>query len=130
MSYTKGKWFHHAPSGSQHTAGGYISTSEDRSEQAICHVYGGGFEVDEYKANAKRIVDCVNACDGMDDPSYEIAKLRSFVVMLSNSLESCAKELTSMIDAHNEQSMEDGSWKYDHQTPREAIYLIEKMKVK
>ena len=94
--------------------------------------YYGGHLIGESmsEANAKRIVECVSACDGMDDPSYEIAKLRSFVVMLSNSLESCAKELTSMIDAHNEQSMEDGSWKYDHQTPWEALHLIEKLKVK
>ena len=131
MNHTKGKWF-------SHDNGTYIELRSDcpdgelLSWTAIGDVCASKYsEVGDLGAeNASRIVDCVNACDGMDDPSYEIAKLRSFVVMLSNSLESCAKELTSMIDAHNEQSMEDGSWKYDHQTPWEALHLIESMKVK
>jgi hypothetical protein len=96
MSYTKGKWFHHAPSGSQHTAGGYISASEDRSKKAICHVYGSGFEVDEYKANAKRIVDCVNACDGMENPADEIAKLRYEIAMLYRLIDDKDAEIARM----------------------------------
>lgn len=127
MSYTKGAW--------KVGRGGYCVVSpnpvpEVNGSDAVEYYSGHLIGESMAEANAKRIVDCVNACDGMDDPSYEIAKLRSFVVMLSNSLESCAKELTSMIDAHNEQSMEDGIWKYDHQTPWEAIHLIEKIKVK
>ena len=44
------------------------------------------------------------------------------------ALEECAKELAWMIDKHNEQNMEDGSWKYDHQTPWEAMQLVVKAK--
>ena len=126
MSHTKGQWV------ARDSAIGVVSDADDQSFGMMLAVaYVEQYDMpDEWEDNAKRIVDCVNACDGMDDPSYEIAKLRSFVAMLSNSLESCAKELTSMIDAHNEQSMEDGSWKYDHQTPWEALHLIESMKVK
>lgn len=76
------------------------------------------------------ISEQLNACNGMDEPFDEIAKLRSTIAMLTTHLESCAKELTFMIDTHNEQSMEDGSWKYDHQTPWEALHLIDLMKVK
>ena len=42
-------------------------------------------------------------------------------------LERCAKELTSMINRHNKQSMEDGSWLYDQQTPYEAMWLIDRL---
>ena len=34
------------------------------------------------QANADRIVACVNACAGMEDPAYEIAKLREEVKRL------------------------------------------------
>lgn len=44
------------------------------------------------------------------------------------ALEQCAKELAWMIDQHNEQYMEDSSWKYDHQTPWEAMQLVVKAK--
>lgn len=36
------QWYHHIPAGSQHTAGGFVSTSEDRKDidaQVICHVH-------------------------------------------------------------------------------------------
>lgn len=36
------KWFHHSPSGSQHTAGGFVTDSADRRSsdaQTICHVH-------------------------------------------------------------------------------------------
>lgn len=36
------QWYHHIPVGSQHTAGGFVSTSEDRKDtdaQVICHVH-------------------------------------------------------------------------------------------
>lgn len=44
------------------------------------------------------------------------------------ALEGCAKELAWIIDQHNEQNMEDGSWKYDYQTPGEAMQLVFKAK--
>lgn len=37
------KWHHHAPAGSQHTAGGFVTDSPDRHatrSALICHVYG------------------------------------------------------------------------------------------
>lgn len=36
------KWFHHPPSGSQHTAGGFVTDSADRRSfdaQTVCHVH-------------------------------------------------------------------------------------------
>ncbi len=32
---------------------------------------------DPYESNARRIIDCVNACAGMDDPAAEIAALKA-----------------------------------------------------
>ena len=47
---------------------------------------------------------------------------------LLEALNGCAKELAWIIDQHNEQNMEDGSWKYDYQTPGEAMQLVFKAK--
>ena len=55
-------------------------------------------------------------------------KLEQMNQELLAKLEQCAKELAWMIDKHNEQNMEDGSWKYDHQTPWEAMQLVVKAK--
>lgn len=127
MSYTKGVW--------KVGRGGYcvVSTEpvpEVNGSEAV--EYYGGHLIGESmsEANARRIVDCVNACDGMENPADEISKLRENVELLASHLESCAKELTFMINTHNEQSMEDGSWKYDHQTPWEALHIIGKIKAK
>ena len=70
--HTQEPWFHHKPAGSQHTSGGYINNSASRNIDAICHVYGG----DTGLANAARIVTCVNACAGMEDPAAEIDELK------------------------------------------------------
>lgn len=43
-------------------------------------------------------------------------------------LERCAKELAFMIDNHNEHNMEDNSWRYDHQTPWEAMQVVIKVR--
>lgn len=70
--HTPEPWFHHKPSGSQHTSGGYINNSASRNIDAICHVYGG----DTGLADAGRIVACVNACAGMENPAAEITELK------------------------------------------------------
>ena len=69
--HTKEPRFHHAASGSQHCAGGYINASESRSDHAIAHICGSGFECGEYQANARRIVACVNACAGLPTEQLE-----------------------------------------------------------
>lgn len=45
---------------------------------------------------------------------------------LLKALEDCSKELRSMIDRHNVQNKEDGSYPYDHQTVVEADKAIAK----
>ncbi|QDJ96142.1 hypothetical protein KE336_gp29 [Aeromonas phage 4_D05] len=90
------------------------------------------------EANARRIVACVNACAGLPTEQLEpspiggilngVAGLITQRDELLAALEKCATELTWMIDQHNEQSMEDGSWLYDHQTPFEAMQLVGKAK--
>ena len=52
--FTPGPWFHHGPSGSEHTAGGFIKSSIDRnSSPLICSIYGTGGQ--PHKANANLI---------------------------------------------------------------------------
>jgi len=47
------------------------------------------YDSENAHANANRIVACVNACAGMDDPAAEISRLRARVA----ELEGAAKEL-------------------------------------
>lgn len=49
----------------------------------IARVEGDNISRDEEKANARRIVACVNACAGMEDPAVEIAELRKAVKVLA-----------------------------------------------
>ena len=78
MNHTKGKWF-------SHDNGTYIELRSDcpdvelLSWAAIGDVCASKYsEVGDVGVeNASRIIDCVNACDGMDSPADEIAKLRS-----------------------------------------------------
>lgn len=83
MSYTQGKWF----------------VEESYSIDAIAML--GKFNVQRELGvkrgashdDAKRIVDCVNACYGMENPADEIAKLRSE----RDALLSSSKKLMSFI---------------------------------
>jgi len=79
MSYTKGAW--------KVGRGGYCVVSQEpvpevNGSDAV--EYYGGHLIGESmsEANAKRIVECVSACDGMEDPADEIAKLRCEIAML------------------------------------------------
>ena len=76
MSYTKGNW---------HTFdnGSYFEIRSDAPDvdvlpwAAIGDVCASKYSQfgDLGSDNARRIVDCVNACSGMDDPAKEIAEL-------------------------------------------------------
>lgn len=53
---TPGPCYHHGPSGSQHTAGGFINTTPDRNgSPVICSVYGTNGQ--PHEANARLIID-------------------------------------------------------------------------
>ena len=54
----------------------------------ICRTDNPRMGEQEEGANAKRIVDCVNACAGMDDPAKEIASLKETNADLLAALES------------------------------------------
>lgn len=66
MSYTKGKWF--------------VEESYSIDAIAMLGKFNVQREVGVRRAgsydDARRIVDCVNACDGMESPDDEIAELR------------------------------------------------------
>ena len=47
--------------------------------------------INEGKSNAARIVECVNACAGMEDPAFEIAFLRE-------QLRECTDALRGMVE--------------------------------
>ena len=66
--HTPEPWFLHPASGSEHTIGGYISNDLDRrGAPPICDIRG--FAGLPHKDNADRIVACVNACAGIEDPA-------------------------------------------------------------
>ena len=64
---------------SEHTKEPWIFDAPDADFSGIIIGRHGGEVVDgEFtEANARRIVACVNACAGMDDPEKEIAALRA-----------------------------------------------------
>lgn len=43
----------------------------------------------KHKANAQRIVDCVNACGGIEDVSKWMKELHKFVAVVKNNENSC-----------------------------------------
>jgi hypothetical protein len=70
---------------------------------ALCH-HG-------YKANAARIVACVNACAGMDDPAKEIATLRDRIAELEQPTANGGKKtvveyLMELPDGYRERALE------------------------
>ena len=50
---------------------------EEPSIIAEVDIDGDGIDLETGRANAARIVACVNACAGMDDPAAEISRLRA-----------------------------------------------------
>ena len=93
MSYTKGVW--------EVGRGGYcvVSTEpvpEVNGSDAV--EYYGGHLIGESmsKSNARRIADCVNACDGMENPVDEIAKLRYEIAMLYRLIDDKDSEIARM----------------------------------
>jgi hypothetical protein len=55
----------------------------------------GGFDIRNCplpEGTARRIVDCVNACAGMDDPAAEIAALRTQLADATRKLEEASKD--------------------------------------
>ena len=97
MSHTKGKWF-------SHDNGTYIELRSDchdgelLSWTAIGDVCASKYsEVGDVMAeNASRIVDCVNACDGMENPADEIAKLRYEIAMLYRLIDDKDSEIARL----------------------------------
>lgn len=97
MNYTKGKWF-------SHDNGTYIELRSDcpdgelLSWTAIGDVCTSKFSAvgDLGAENASRIVDCVNACDGMENPVDEIAKLRYEIAMLYRLIDDKDSEIARM----------------------------------
>ena len=62
----------------------------------------------ENTANAQRIVDCVNACAGMNDPATEIATLRARVAELEKATEptTVREWLEQLPDGYRERALE------------------------
>ena len=97
MSYTKGVWY-------SHDNGSYIeirSSSPDMDAlpwSAIGDVCSSKYceRGDVSDDNAKRIADCVNACDGMENPVDEIAKLRYEIAMLYRLIDDKDSEIARM----------------------------------
>lgn len=57
----------------------------------------------------------------MTEPTYE--ELQAQVERLRVHGTRCANELVYMINTHNEHNINDDSYKYDHQTPVEFLYV-------
>ena len=49
----------------------------DSNGDIVALLHDGCTDFDNATANAKRIVECVNACEGMEDPAKEIEALKA-----------------------------------------------------
>lgn len=64
-AHTPGPWFHHGPSGSQHTAGGFVNSTADRNgSPVVCSIYGTGGQ--PYEANARLIAAAPDLLDALE----------------------------------------------------------------
>jgi len=92
MSHTKGQWV------SRDSAIGVVSDADDQSFGMMLAVaYVEQYDrPEEWVDNSKRIVDCVNACDGMENPVDEIAKLRYEIAMLYRLIDDKDSEIARM----------------------------------
>lgn len=64
--HTPGPWFHHGPSGSEHTAGGFIKSSPERnSGPLICSIYGTDGQPNQ--ANALLIAAAPDLLSALED---------------------------------------------------------------
>jgi len=81
--HTQGKWEH---SGNQ-----IVSGAQEICEMEACYRQG------ERKANAARIVSCVNACEGMDDPAKDIAALRAENAKLRDAAHEALNEILACV---------------------------------
>lgn len=119
---TPGPCYHHGPSGSQHTAGGFINTTPDRNgSPVICSVYGTNGQ--PHEANARLIID---AFDTMTTTGLTPSQLVERVKELESVLSDARNELYSLINTHNKQDEHDGSWLYDWQTVVEIDAALSK----
>lgn len=87
MSHTVGPW---------EVSGLYFVVSKHKSGLVAACRPGLENHDGEARANADRIVECVNACDGMSDPASEIAYLKSAVTRLTNMLLAQERDLENL----------------------------------
>ena len=76
--FTPGPWFHHGPSGSEHTAGGFIKSSADRnSSPLICSIYGTDGQ--PHKANANLIAAAPDLLEALENLLWHAEVLEEFI---------------------------------------------------
>lgn len=103
---------------SKHTTGPWNIGCANVKEEAEIGIHGPG---------ADGFVICDLQADGYDEDTQKAnAKLIAAAPDLLDALTQCRAELLSMIDTHNKQDADDGSWLYDYQTVVEADAAIAK----
>lgn len=68
-------------------------------EQIIASLTYSDFETDECKANAARIVECVNALDGVEEPEKFLEELPFKIIELGNLKMQACIERDRLLDA-------------------------------
>lgn len=69
------------------TRGTNIDNDESYASISKCYsTHKVGQSPESARANAKRIVSCVNACKDIEDPTIEIPKMRDEIKMLRDAL--------------------------------------------
>jgi hypothetical protein len=86
------RWSEQEITNAQNAESRMIFSNFSPLDNGISRIYVGGCET---KANAARIVACVNACAGMDDPAVEIERLRAERTELLEALQMATAVMTA-----------------------------------
>lgn len=101
-------------------------SDQDRADDDELNRVCNELEVLQNEADADRALAAIYRHDNIKLRS-QLTALEAHVATLNEKAEACANELAQMIDKYNTQSMDDGSWRYDHQTPFELMEVVRAM---
>jgi hypothetical protein len=100
----------------------------ENDNDIIASLHNGYDEFDNAQANAKRIVECVNACAEFPDPKIDIGLLKLHLEQQNKKLASCEAALAER-DV-NIQALQDRVKELEKENPISQIFSFEKPETK
>lgn len=83
-----------------------------------------GVSVEECNANARRIVECVNACSEMEDPKKDIFEMNLAIVKGLKTIEDRTKDINFLNTENLNQKKQIDQLKYSNKTLTTGLILL------